>query len=125
VPEGGGRTSLSSDEIATYLRNADNPKNQNNEIYQQYLSTTPAPDMKIDNIHKNTLTNIPPKGTIVKVGNRLMIITVPRSGETSGRDHEYFGIMDIATGTERTFTGLTDRDSVNNMGTWATELGAL
>lgn len=122
VKEDGGRDSLTTGDILSTLRGADNPNSQNNTIYQQILSSTPAPSIAIDNIHTNSIGGVPAEGSIVKVGNRLMMITKGVYYEKSGRNHDAFKIMDIGTGTERTFTGLTDRDSVSNLGSWAVEM---
>ena len=95
------------------------PNNKNNSVYTEMLNSAPAPDMAINSRGNNTLRGIPAAGSVIKVGNRLMVITNGKHRSKTGRNHDRFEIMDISTGTKKMFTGLNKNSSVSNLGSWA------
>ncbi|OEU44433.1 MAG: hypothetical protein BBJ60_00060 [Desulfobacterales bacterium S7086C20] len=123
-----GGATLSPDEVSNALRGADRQDNQNYELYQQLLNEAPSPDIRISSRTKNLLENVPLEGRFFKVGDRLMVVSERKQHKkTGGRNHDYFTVMDVATGAEKTFTGFSDsdRDSVNGLDSWASDLGEM
>jgi len=117
---------ITPDNLSVALRNADDPTNQNNQIYSQMASTAKTLSPRINKASNNTLSlDGASKGDVVNAGGRLMIITNGPIWSTSGRNHDEFEIMDVATGTKKLFTGLTSTDnSVLNFDSWVTSLTA-
>jgi len=119
VSNGGDKTDMHADDYALILRNASMPNNKNNSIYTDLLNNANAPDISIDSRSNNTIRGVPGAGTVVKIGDRLMVVTVGKYRSKTGRNHDEFEIMDISTGSKKTFTGLNKKDSVGGMGGWA------
>ncbi len=108
------------------LRNADDPKNQNYQVYQKLLSTSISPNIEISSSSSNEISGVPKEGEVLNINGRLMVITRGLYREHEGRNKDAFEIMDVATGAKKTFNGLSqDDNSVKNLGSWATEIGAL
>jgi len=128
VPNAEGGTSvvqLSASEMATALRNADQPNNANNATYQQILASAPTLNVKITSDTHNLLSAVP-EDQVVNVNGRLMVTVGGRSWTEDGRIRHQFTVMDLATGQQRTFNGSKSGDnSVLNMNTWATDLGTI
>ncbi len=122
VGDDGNGTSMTYDEIALALRGANAENNKNYSVYKTLTANSPTANMGIASRRKNTLSGVPPEGDVLKVGDRLMIITRGKYNEKSGRNHQAFEIMDVSTGSKRTFRGLESRDSVINVNSWAENL---
>jgi hypothetical protein len=111
------------EDLSLFLRNADDPNNQNNQMYQQAAAAAKTISPRIDSKARNTITLDANTGDVVNAGGRLMVITKGNLWSTTGRNHDEFEIMDIATGTKKLFTGLSSSDdSVNNFDSWVASL---
>jgi hypothetical protein len=114
---------MQADDLAVFLRNADNPNNQNNQIYQQAAAKAPTFSPSIRSRARNTLIVDAAQEDVVNVGGRLMVITRGNHKSGTGRAHQEFEIMDVATGIKKIFTGLASTDnSVLNFDSWASSL---
>jgi len=116
----GSPVKLTPNEMAIALRNANNANNTNNETYNTLLNKSPEANIRVDSPTSNTLAGVPAEGSIIKVGDRIMVITQGEYNSKEGRNHQAFEIMDISTGTKRTFTGKrAGGNSVSGLNDWA------
>jgi len=106
--------------VSEIMAGSANVLSQNNRIYNDMLASAPAPDIRIDSPRKNTLSDVPIQGAMVNVGGRLMMVTKGKHRDDSGRNSDAFEIMDVSSGTRRTFDGKKKSDrSVSGLNDWA------
>jgi len=108
---------VSASDLAIAFRNADNPDNQNNEKYQQFVANAKTFSPRISSTGSNTIGyGDVGLGDVVNVGGRLMVIT---SKKRNGRV-DNFTIMDVASGESKYFDGFSSSDdTVRNFDAWA------
>jgi hypothetical protein len=116
-----GEKIANGSDLSLILRNANDPNNQNYDLYQKLSTSSKTINPRIKSKGSNTLDlGGAEVGDVVNAGGRLMIITSKkRNGRVSN-----FKIMDVATGTEGYFDGMTNsNDTVNNFDDWVNNLG--
>jgi len=140
--------------IQAYYKGAASESSPNNYAYQQALKSAPVINPTIDNPRLNLIKDMPEAGSLVNVNGRLMQVTktarrdrrnawdvfvgadtyqvTDANGETStdeeitGRDADYFELIDLSTGKKQVFTGssgdITAGKSINGLDDWSNSL---
>jgi hypothetical protein len=114
---------LPASELSVQFRNAADPNNANNSVYTDIVNKVPTLNSSINNKFRNTIGGIPPAGTLVNVGGRLMKVTGGTHRSKVGRDHDEFELTDISTGRAQIFTGLSSSEwNAGKVNEWAGSL---
>lgn len=112
-----------TEKLVDVLRNADQEGNANYDRYQELVANAKVISPRIVSASENTIDIGADQGDVVSSGGRLFVVTKGNWWNTDGRNHGEFEIMDLATGTKRTFTGLSSGDnSVRNFDSWVATL---
>jgi len=99
--------------------------NANNAKYQELLNSAPGLNIRISDNQRNDLGGIPATGTIGNINGRLVMV-INQGRDKEGRDADFVEIMDVATGTKKTFTGKrNDDNAVTAIGGWVDGIAAL
>jgi len=115
-----------AESVAKNLRNADQPNNQNNAIYEQLAAEAPTMSMSITDHLRNKIGGGLPTGSMINIGGRLMKVVKEVYWDEAGRNDQRIDIMDVATGVTKSFNGMrNDSSSVETIDGWAAGLAAL